>query len=833
MSMFVSTGNCCVGSVFAVQRLPLVTLVSASLLLSACGGGGDDAPAANAAATSLSNSSVGTYESSSTDTGNDPNANSGPESNGFGNLLRDRTTAATTCEGGLSSDNFTNTDAGGALVINEKSWNQTGYYVDTSGGRGGAKGGRGGNGGCVDIFQPGGMGGLKVVAPDQNGNFTKAATNFTATSITTANLGSNPLIINQNSTIPVVSSAPANGVAYMVLGNNYVYVSDGDASIADESPVTGIQVKPGVTLTLGLNRGGIDAGVYANMILVNDFHNQGTVTTLDASSRRGGLQIIAADYIGDVGSVIDLAGNNSKSEAGSADIVTDFSILSATTIKVASLAGKNGGDVRLEAQQRIENRGDIIASGGDSNSSMGGAGGTVRLLATVGDLLNSGNITTKGGKGVQAGGDGGDVIIKTLQVGTLKNSGKIVTSGGNTDGGQGGDAGDIALKDYGGGVRDGNMVMQVALANSGDLIANGGSSGGVNSSAGYGGDVTISAYYGHITRAWQTVGHIELSGNINASGGHAAASGRGNGGDGGFVKIALDARLHSLDQHLSLLGYREINVSGGDGNHGGNAGDVGMMTQFGNTAAQFLTPGGDVRNDAKIIAKGGNVLADAANIPAKGGFGGDVTLETEYYCGMFDVVFYPILGPSISTMEYTVNKGAIDTSGGASNGLASTDAAANAGSVLLWGYNQVSNNNAIVANGADDNGSNSGRGGNAGNVSLLTELGDAYNSANINANGGNARNRGGDAAALVTIVSPKMVDNGAAVINAMGGNASAVVAGSTGGRGGLIDLYSLAGPAKVNASSQNTFGYSGGTGQSAGASGGVAVGGVCSAGICK
>ncbi|MBI3772434.1 MAG: hypothetical protein HY272_07025 [Gammaproteobacteria bacterium] len=818
-------------SVRSFQLLPLAVIITSSVLLAACGGGEDAATPSNTTVTSPSGSNA---NSSNTANSIDPNANPGPENNGFSNVSRDRAEAATTCSGGLSSDTYISADAGGVLDANEKSWNQTGYYIATSGGRGGANGGHGGNGGCVDIFQPGGMGGLKVVAPDLNGNFTKAVTTFTATNTTNANLGSNPLIISQNSTIPVVNSAPANGVAYMVLGNNYVYISDGNATIADEPPVTGIQVKPGTTLTLGLNRGGIDAGVYANIILINDFQNQGTVTTFDASNRRGGLQIIAADYFGDVGSVIDLAGNNSKSEAGSADIVTDFSILSASTIKTSSLAGKNGGNVRLEAQSRIENRGDIIASGGDSNSGTGGVGGAVKLLATVGDLLNSGNITTNGGKGTQAGGDGGDVTIKTVQVGTLKNSGKIITSGGNTDGGQGGDAGDITLKDYGGGVRDGNMVMQVALANSGDLIAVGGSTGGLSSSAGYGGDVTISAYYGHITRAWQTVGHIELSGNINASGGHAAAAGRGNGGDGGFVKIALDARLHSLDQHLSLLGYREINVSGGDGNHGGNAGDVGMMTQFGNTAAQFLTPGGDVRNDAKIIAKGGSVLANAANIPAKGGVGGDVTLETEYYCGMFDVVFYPILGPSIPTMEYTVNKGAIDTSGGVSNGLAITDTvAANAGSVLLWGYNQVSNNNAIVANGADDNGANSGRGGNAGNVSLLTELGDAYNTVNISANGGNGRNRGGDAAALVTIVSPKLVDNGAAVINAKGGNANPAVAGSAGGRGGLIDLYSLAGSAKVTASSQTTFGYTGGTGQSVGASGGVAVGGVCSAGVCK
>lgn len=831
--MFVTRSSGCVSVNAKSHWLSLGLVASATLLLSACGGG-EDGTAANNQNTIVASPNSSTAGSSNNGTGVDSNPNPGPENNGFSNIQRDRTDAATTCSGGLSADNYTNADASGAFVANEKIWNQTGYYMDASGGRGGSNGGRGGNGGCVDVFQPGGMGGLKVVAPDQNGNFTKPDTTFTATSVASANLGANPLVISQNTTIPVVTAEPAAGVAYMVISNDHVFISNGNGSVADESPVTGIEVKSNTTLTLGLNRGGLDAGVYANVILANDFHNQGTVTTLDASSRRGGLQIIAADYIGDVGSVIDLSGTNNQAQAGGADIVTDFSILSATAIKTASLAGKNGGDVRLEAQGRIENRGDILASGGDNANGAGGNGGKVRLLATIGDLFNSGNITSKGGKGAQAGGDGGDVTVKTVQVGVLKNSGKIVTSGGNTDAGQGGDAGDITLRDYGGGVRDGNMVMQVALANNGDLIATGGSTGGLNSSGGYGGDITISAFYGHITRAWQTVGHIELSGNINAAGGHAAAAGRGNGGDGGFIKIALDAKLHSLDQHLSLLGYREINVSGGDGNHGGDAGDVGMMTQFGNTAAQFLTPGGDVRNDAKIIAKGGSVLAEAVNTPAKGGTGGDVSLETEYYCGMFDVVFYPILGPSIPTMEYTVNKGAIDSSGGSSKGLASSETnAGNAGSVLLWGYNQVNNQGAIAANGSDDSSTSGGRGGNGGNVSLLTELGDASNSSNINANGGYGRLRGGDAASLVTMVGPKLVDNGAAVINVKGGNADVAASGSMGGKGGVINLYGIAGPASVNASSQNVFGISGGAGQISGAGGGVAIGGVCNRGVCK
>lgn len=825
---------------------PIAVIMAAALLLPACGGGGGDTPASSGPGNQLtdsSNQSPGTGGSGSNSDagGSDAGGETLPESRSQN--IDNRTSTkrtATGCDGmrvRLEADYSERSSLDTGAFFAEGARQNAGFYIDTSGGIGGENGGKGGDGGCVDIFQPGGMGGLRVKGPSSSGEAVVADASFQAAT-PSVNLGSNPLVIDADTAIKVVTTEPAKGVPYLLRSRTSLFISDGNSQTGDETPVTGVHVKAGQTVTFGLNTGlTASDSSYLELFLDNDIHNEGVITTENAGNGvvRGGLELNVASYIGAAGSAVDISGAGSARDGGGLDIIADYSIFNAGTFSTAGADGSvgrggAGGKLNLTAQAGIQNTGPMHTRGGDAGGAgSGGAGGDVDVQTRYGNILNSGDITTLGGAGVTLGGRGGNIALRVTRAGAVRNSGDLIGAGGDATQGPAGNGGDVGLYADGGGYRDENMVMQVSLANSGDLVSRGGSTSAAEHDGGYAGDVNLKVYYGSLTQARQPAGHMEVSGNIDASGGHAAPSGSGRGGDGGLVAFDLDARLHSLDQHLNLLGYGEINASGGDGNKGGNAGPVGMMTQFGDTAAEFLTPSGDVENHANIIAKGGDALRAGL-----GGRGGDVTLETEYYCGMFDVVFYPIL-TEIKTMEHTTNSGTIDTSGGMNVAVTkdstsdeNEELAGNAGDVLLWGYNRIANDGDITANGGDDSGNNRGTGGKGGNVSLLTELGAARNGAEIAANGGDAVKRGGDAATLVTIQAANAVDN-SAVISATGGDADPTVSGSRGGNGGFIEMFSLT---PVSVTNSGLLNFDGGTGEAAGTGGGAALGGQCTDGVC-
>ncbi len=824
---------------------PVVALIASALLLTGCGG--ESSPPATvtdnqnqtSAADTSSTSGTSSNTSSTSDAGSSTGSNSDnviPDSRGGGFFDRSNTArSATNCiNGSVPFSAGQGADDTGLLIPNDSPSAANGFYIDTSGGNGGNNGGKGGDGGCVDIFQPGGMAGLRVKGPAQSSPADSSFQPYTPS----VNLGSNALVVGANTVAANVTSEPAQGVPYVLRTDRNLYISDGDGTIGDEAPVTGVHVKQGATLTFGLNFG---SGDYLQLILANDVHNEGVITTQDDDEgERGGILIYAASYIGSQGSVVDTSAHAAGQNGGGVDFIVDYSIYNAGTF--TTMGGDNsgigsagdGGNVNFAAEAGLENTGPIITSGGNSTTGgAGGKGGDVDIKTYLGNGFNSAAITTNGGSGVVQGGDGGNIAIRVTGVGVVKNSGDLIGAGGNASNGPAGTGGDIGLYTDGGGIRNASGALQVALANTGDVVSKGGSSSGDVASGGTAGDVTFQVDYGSLTEAWQPVGHMEISGNIDASGGHAAPDGSGRGGAGGLVVIELNAKLHSLDQYLYLLGYGEINASGGSGNNGGDAGMVGMMTQFGDTAAEFLTPSGDVENHADIIAVGGDATPGVNGVlPAKGGKGGDVSMETEYYCGMFDVVFFPIL-PDIKTMEHTTNAATINTSGGKNVGIndEASDAGA-AGDVMLWGYNRVANTGAISANGGIDIDTTDGKGGKGGNISMLTELGEASNEAAIAADGGDAKRRGGDAGDLVALIAAGAVYN-AGSVSAVGGDSDGTVSGSKGGSGGLIEIYSQSGPQAVTANELTVgYEYAGGAGESTGSTGGLAIGGLCKEGEC-
>ncbi len=82
--------------------------------------------------------------------------------------------------------------------------------------------------------------------------------------------------------IPTEGDDPAAKTPYMVSGDKNLYISDDDGMIADEPPVTGIQVNAGVILILGLNMNtGQDM---AQINLANDSHMLGTIKTKDLTT---------------------------------------------------------------------------------------------------------------------------------------------------------------------------------------------------------------------------------------------------------------------------------------------------------------------------------------------------------------------------------------------------------------------------------------------------------------------------------------------------------------------------------------------------------------------
>lgn len=684
------------------------------------------------------------------------------------------------------------------------------YTINTSGGLGGSTGGSGGSGGSVDGYKSAGIGDIEMRA---SGN---ADTSFTA-STPAAYTGTKPLNVTTNTTITVVTAVPASNTPYLVANDSNLYIADDDATLADaDEIVTGISVASGVTLTLPLNY-----TTYARIDLRNDLANSGMITTADVdATNRGGLQIYPDSYVGASGSSVTTAGTVAGQNGGDVTINADGSLFNHGTINTrgsngdtTTVNGGDGGGIYLYGNYNFQNTALIESQGGDATGGVAGDGGYVEFQGDYGSMYNSGNVNGYGGNGVTGGNaDGGNF---SSYIGKTLNSGHIDNHGGNGTGGNGGSGGDIDMQ-----ADSGDLI------NSGNLTTTGGSTTGETFNGGSGGNVDFNGSDGGI-EADTPIASILVSGNIDTSGGNAVANSTGSGGSGGSVNANLEVNdAPSPTARLAFLGYTTITTSGGDGNQGG----AGGRYQLNNDTAWYddldiELPSGNVVNEANLVARGGSAVATATVFPANGGAGGNFTLETAY-TSLPGAGFILPEGMSVSDLEKTTNSGTVDQSGGA-NLKATSDNSGRSGRTWLWGYNGVSNTGAITANGGSDSdtdGSTTGYGGYADDIDMYAETGAVTNSAALTNNGGSGEYRGGRSDGI-SLYAATVSNN--ANLTSNGGNANATLAGSVGGNGGWIELFSPQGSAGISHSGTVTYTVGTGTDTTAANSGSFTNGGMC------
>lgn len=706
------------------------------------------------------------------------------------------TMALVGCSGDDGSDGAKGKDAFPVQSIAPPSGPAGQFTIKTLGGAGTT--GTGGSGGDVDLEYYYGTGGnIKVFKTGvANASFTFPATVSTY-------LGLVPLAITTNTTIDVVAAEPAAGTPYLLDGNPNVYISDGDTAVGDETPVTGISVAAGATLTFGLNYGGTEA----NIDLANDFSNAGTVTVakiaaapakavgLPASSENSGsLDLNLDTYSGLVGSSIITKGGPGGN-GGSIDFDCSDSNWSGDLTQYAGgffnrgtfdssggdgTTGGSAGSQYVWSEGPLFNTGSLTAKGGNGTAGAGGNGAYIELDAGYGNNFNSGAILASGGNGTTYGGNAGYIYQYIDYAGDIKNSGNLTANGGNGPDG-GGNADYIEFDVYGG-----------KIVNSGNLMAKGGAA--TAGQGGHGGEFYLYAEYEYGWNGYyQPLGNWEISGNIDLSGGNGTI-----GGSGGYIDGEFDADYVPNGAEIIFYGYTDIDTSGGASAaaNGGDAGDIYLANDYGDGEILDYVPSGGVVNYANVKARGG----DSTNAGA--GHGGYFDMETDYYYGY------------ASTGLVAYNYGNLDLAGGTGATYGGSG-----GDVYIWGYNHAENRGQINAAGGNATAA-AGKGGvgadNDG-VYILSDLGSAVNAATISASGGNggAGGTGGNASHI------ELVGYGAsnsAALAAAGGDASGE--GSTGGSASVIFLYGIF---NGTANTATAFDVTPGSGATAGSPGEVFI----------
>ncbi len=475
---------------------------------------------------------------------------------------------------------------------------------------------------------------------------------------------------------------------------------------------------------------------------------------------KAGVVVIAGQYVSTPGSVVSVAGLSSAvasgANGGSLSLFADVAV-NAGLIDLTGGNGTEGGGMGGTAwlvAPTIVNAGVIRARGGDGSTGRGGSGGAVVFQGD--EVSNRATLDVSGGNGIVTGG--GDSSVGIILVGrVIRNSGSLVARGGACTGAS-------CLAGRGASV---TLSARGHLFNSGDLDSSGGAG-----PAGRGGDankVTVASTEDTASASSQfATGDLHLSGNITAQGGEGATA-----GGSGSVLIQLTSN-HPRGQEIELLGYTELDASGGrsaSGN-GGTGGHITLSTAPTTYGAFTMGDTGAVVNQATLNATGGDGLVAGA--------GGTVKVaSTQTFA-------------SGNPHEFILNAGAIVASGG--DGSASPGGG---GSVTIGGAN-TENRAAIWAQGGTSSSAMS-PGGRGGTVAFAASLA-SLNSGDIHVDGHNGPVEGGRGG---TISIRATNETNTALLSATGGNGQ-----QTGGPGGTIDLRtwwgarpSNTGPMRVNGGS--------------------------------
>ncbi len=506
--------------------------------------------------------------------------------------------------------------------------------IDVSGGNALSTGGTGGMAGAIGFaIWFGGAGSIEV---SESGSVDAS---FTPTTTFAPDLGSNALVVTGDLSIPVVTSAPALDVPYTLEEDSNLYVSDGDMDLGDETPVTGMQVQAGATLTLGLNlnvtNGGWPTG---GLTFSHDVVNDGTITVVDADSeQRGYIDLYTdGDYIGS--GRIETYGTLPGQSGGSIEVgvlgngYNSGDWLSYGADQTDDRGGDGGGiyfytgfynyeeDFEGEPGGLIENTGDMNANGGTASGAtgLGGSGGEIAILP-YGSLCNSGDLASSGGNGVGEGGDGGIIQVAGYYRGELRNSGDLTTDGGDASEDESfsypGDGGWIILGAAGGDLRSSGVV----LARAGDS-----SSDSDTEFDGLGGEIsfyTESSVDDYEERELDVpAGDIWVSGGAIATGGEALGS-DGQATAGGYVFFDIFNDVTAGAQAIHVLGIDGLYARGGDGEAAG--GDVSEGIYF-DLAIGLGTATGSVNVEPPMDSSGGD--ADPGVTGSQGGDAGVIEI---------------------------------------------------------------------------------------------------------------------------------------------------------------------------------------------------------------
>lgn len=670
--------------------------------------------------------------------------------------------------------------------------------INMFGGNGGTGvNGQGGSGGDLNL-EGYGPGGLAITGGSANAKFQSRSFE--------PSFGDNPLMIEEDTTIAVVTVAPATGVAYMLEANSNIYISDGDTDEADEDVVTGVYIAPRATLTLSPNRnydGNFASLDTATVSVEFDIHNRGAIAVTDSvDGERGSIDLDTGSYLGQ--GTISTAGTADSPDAGYVYIWGEYAVINSGDIDARGAEaddGGNGGYIGLNGNYYTQNSGDLMGQGGNGTDGNGGSAEGVEVYTEFGAALNSGNLYAYGGDGTENGGDGeyAQVYLNDFGAGDAVNSGEFDTHGGNGADGAGGDAGDVYMFTYGGAVR-----------NSGRVNAAGGTAGADAANGGAGGDVEGAVDYGRLAN-WSGYANnpalgVFWSGAINAQGGDAVADGTGDGGAGGALDFTIDDYEDDADwaYPVKLLGYRSIDLHGGTGSFGGDGGDVDMETYYASLNDEEIS-GGSILVHASINASGGDALADGDDANGYGGDGGEIEIEADEDYGYAQAKQY------VAKVDV---RGDMNTSGGANRDAVSVSDG-EAGYIYIWGTDGVAFAGNALLDGGDDvanNGGTNGRGGNADYFQLVAQVGPTSMAGNISITGGDGEFRGGSAD-WVGVSGTKVTVRGN--IDGLGGAADPDLAGSVGGSGGEFEIQSLNG----DQSYAGRFVYAGGAGETEGSEG--------------
>jgi hypothetical protein len=315
----------------------------------------------------------------------------------------------------------------------------------------------------------------------------------------------------------------------------------------------------------------------------------------------------------------------------------------------------------------------------------------------------------------------------------------------------------------------GNGGLVELTGNGGDIVnaasinTSGGTSKGGGGVGGDGGAVIASANDGVLSSPFAAfvAGNIVFSGNITTNGG---GSDQHHGGRGGNVSFLLNAVVEQHGQEITLLGYTDIHLNGGNsinvttGGHGGGFALQNAVTTFFDTAQKG--PGGGVANYANVTTGGGSSLNGI------GGAGGQIALQAQF------------IEPFLGTSQVVQNHGSLDASGGSGQtGGGTTDG------VVIVAREGVVVTAAISTKGGSA--TSNGAGGAGGDVNIIGLSGTGASvQAAIDASGGASKGvngaNGGNlliAGAGVTILS---------TLTSKGGDTT--TAAMTAGQGGRIQL---------------------------------------------